>query len=215
MVLNDDGSVSFRGELTIDADGSPHAYHPKGCPPGLDYLANAGRPGNWWGIATNKSGTPFVQGVNHPAPGFYVSTTSYKVPGFTHGDPRRELDSERVPFIVIPSPLIKAVWPAVIGCKALLVDTKTKKQVACVVGDVGPAKHLGEASIFAAKAIGIPSDPKRGGSSEHRFNYVIWPGVPAPGFVLQPRPSKVARASIAAIADVDYAEILNSVEGAA
>ena len=37
--LLDDGSISFVGGMTIDADGSPHAYGPGG--KGLDYLANA------------------------------------------------------------------------------------------------------------------------------------------------------------------------------
>ena len=68
-----------KGKMDIDADGSPHAYHPNGSPPGLDYLANAGSPGNWWGIATDNqksSGNPVVQDSSDPAPGFYVATTA-------------------------------------------------------------------------------------------------------------------------------------------
>jgi Fungal chitosanase of glycosyl hydrolase group 75 len=68
-----------KGKLGIDADGSPHAYHPNGSPPGLDYLANAGKPGNWYGIVTDNqkaSGNPVVQGSSDPAPGFYISSTA-------------------------------------------------------------------------------------------------------------------------------------------
>ena len=52
------GTLYWTCPLMVDADGSPHAYHPDGSPPGLDYLANAGSPGNWWGIACNSSGDP-------------------------------------------------------------------------------------------------------------------------------------------------------------
>ena len=65
-------AVIFEGGMMVDADGSPQAYHP---PPderkGLDNLADAGEPGNWWGIVTDNgkgSGNPVVQGSNDPAP---------------------------------------------------------------------------------------------------------------------------------------------------
>jgi hypothetical protein len=44
--------------------GAPNAYHPED--KGLDFLANAGKTGNWWGIVTEDgtpSGKPVVQGV--------------------------------------------------------------------------------------------------------------------------------------------------------
>lgn len=180
VVLNDDGSVEYMGELTIDADGGRRTYAPlgSGLKP-LDYLANAGKPGNWWGIATDSTGKPIIQGKNDPAPGYYVSTTSLKMPGFKHGDPRREIDSETVPFIAIPSQLIKAVKPVVMGCKAIVTDAKTGKQVEAIVADAGPRDHLGEGSIALAKALVVPSDPKKGGSSQVRFKYQIYPGVQA------------------------------------
>jgi len=187
VTLNDDASVSFTGQLTIDADGSPRAYAPlESGLPALDYLGNAGYPGNWWGIATDSHGTPYIQGPKDIAPGYYVSTTSLKIKGFNNGDPRREVNSELVPFIVVPSPLIQAVKPVVLGCKAKVTDTKTGLYVACVVADVGPATHLGEASIATAKALNIPSNPKNGGCEQYRFTYQLWPGVAADGFTLQP-----------------------------
>jgi len=42
----------YKSELTIDADGAYRAYHPKNI--GLDYLANAGSPGNWWALVTDN-----------------------------------------------------------------------------------------------------------------------------------------------------------------
>src|SRR5580765_7782088 len=79
--------------MTIDADGCPHAYGPEGTKP-LDYLANAGYPGNWWGIVTDAEGIPYVQRTDDgkdraPWPGYYLSTTAYLVSGFDKYDARR------------------------------------------------------------------------------------------------------------------------------
>lgn len=185
VFIDDDGKVSFMGEMSINGDGSPRAYAPVGFGQPLDYLANAGHPGSWWGIATDSTGKPIIQGKDDPYPGYYVSTTSLKNHGFKHGDPRREVDSEKVPFIVVPPQIIKGVKPVVLGCKARITDTKTGAYVNAVVADVGPKTHLGEASIAAAIALGIPSDPKNGGSSQKRFLYELWPGIAAEGFKLQ------------------------------
>lgn len=162
--------------MTIDADGSPRAYGPRGTEP-LDYLGNAGHPGNWWGLATDGHGKPFVQGTGDPCPGYYVSTTAYQRQAFGARNPRRYLDSETVPFIVVPLALCQAVGPVVLGCRATV--TYREKTVEAMVGDIGPATHLGEASIAVAKALGINADPKTGGSANIAFEYTIYPGQPA------------------------------------
>ena len=83
VYLDPDGSVHFVGEFTIDCDGCPMAYGPDGClPEPYDYLANAGYPGNWWGIVTDEYGNPYEQKESDPRerapyPGLYVSTTAY------------------------------------------------------------------------------------------------------------------------------------------
>ena len=204
ITLHDDGCISFQAGMTIDADGSPHAYHPAGSPPGQDYLANAGWPGKGWGIALDRRGIPFIQGPQDPAPGYFVSTTAYKNPGFRHGDPRRELDSETVPFIVVPSQLIKAVATVVLGCKAIIIDTASGKSIGAMVGDVGPRNHLGEASIAAAMALGVPHNPKRGGSRQKRFQYMLWPGMPASGFRLQSSGGRLAAVAMDGAGDIAY-----------
>jgi hypothetical protein len=186
--INYQEHVWWVGELTVDADGSPRAYGPEGTDP-LDYLANAGYPGNWWGIATDSQdydGNPIEQGGNDPYPGYYVSTTAYVVPGFPYSDPRRYLDSEKIVFIVVPMPVLKSTTGICKGCRARMTDLHTKVYVDCVVGDVGPSDHLGEASMAAAKYFDINSDPKSGGSSDSkRWRYDIWPGIVAEGYVLQ------------------------------
>src|SRR3954453_23136110 len=73
-------TLYFVAGMAIDADGSPRAYHPRGSPPGLDFLANAGSSGNFFGIVTDRHGQPIVQSARDPAPGFFVSPTSLQNP---------------------------------------------------------------------------------------------------------------------------------------
>src|SRR5271166_5427692 len=83
-------SQAITSRLYIDADGSPHAYAPEGSGlVTLHYLANAGSPGDWYGIATNSHGIPYIQGHADPAPGYYVSTTALEDPNYTASDPNR------------------------------------------------------------------------------------------------------------------------------
>ena len=68
----------------------------------------------------------------------------------------------------------------VLGCKATVEDTKTGKILkAAGVLDFGPRTKLGEASIACAEFFGVPSSPKDGGTSEKRFIYTFFPGIPA------------------------------------
>jgi len=180
--------LSWAGEFTVDADGSPRCYGPKGTQP-LDYLGNAGYSGNWWGIVTDTNepdGDPIVQNGNNPCPGYYVSCTAYLVPGYYFYDPRRYLDSEKVLFTVIPGNVRKACVGICKGCRAKVTDNKTGKSVECVIGDIGPSDHLGEGSMKLAEAFGLNADPKCGGScDEKRFLYECWPGMAAEGYELQ------------------------------
>lgn len=156
--------------MTINADGSPRAYHPEGSPPGLDRLANAGRPGSWWGIATDGSGRPFIQGPNDPAPGYYVSTTALINPSKPAHSPARYVNSEKINFIVSARGM---------GGGAKLGDFAAvifKGRVAfAVCADIGPADHLGEGSIALANGLGIPSNPRNGGTGQE-VTYVVFPG---------------------------------------
>jgi hypothetical protein len=143
----------------VDADGAPDAYSPTG---GRDALGNAGHPGNWWGIMTDTgrpSGQPIVQGPRDPSPGAYVSTTALCDHRYGERDPRRYVDSARVPYLSIP--------------RELLALGVTLGDLACVsykgnwcpaiVGDVGPSGRIGEGSIYLAAQLGIDSSPRHGG----------------------------------------------------
>lgn len=163
--------VAFKGGLSVDADGSPRAYHPRNT--GLDALGNAGRPGNWWGLATNGRGQPYVQGPNDPAPGYYVSTTALADGRYPASDSRRYVNSETVPFIAIP-PQLKSQGVQ-LGDLVAVRNERTGKTVFAVVADIGPRDHLGEGSIKLAQELGIDADARRGGAGSG-VSYVAFPG---------------------------------------
>ncbi len=162
--------VAFKSGMTVDADGSPRAYHPRNI--GLDALGNAGRPGNWWGIATTN-GKPVVQGPNDPAPGYYVSTTALADGRFKANDPRRYANSEEIPFVAVP-PQLKDQGVK-LGDLVAVRNDRTGKTVFAVVADIGPRDHIGEGSIRLAQELGINADARRGGASSG-VSYVVFPG---------------------------------------
>ena len=187
---NPDGSYTTapRG-MQIDGDGANGqtggvpVYAPNGFTPApLDFLANAGKPGNWFGVVTDtgkRDGNPVKQNATGPAPGAFVSATSYRWPTFARIDPLAYVDAASVPFIVLPSHWRQQAVGVVLGCKATVKDLETGKVLDAGVLDFGPKSKLGEASIACAEFFGIRSSPKNGGTDEKRFVYTFFPGVPA------------------------------------
>lgn len=164
------GNIHFTAGMTIDADGSPRCYHPKGSPPGLDYLANAGKPGNWWGIATDAKGRPYVQVAGDPYPGFYVSTTALQNVAFGIDNPSRYTDSEKVPFVVLPPNFpVKCK----LGARLIVTNTENGKRCDAIYADIGPKTKLGEGSMALAAALGIGNSPKTGGTSKKIIRYTL------------------------------------------
>lgn len=194
--INADGSyTSPVAAMAIDADGangqsSAPVYAPVGYVPApLDYLANAGGPGNWYGVVTNNgqsSGHPIIQKDTDPAPGAYVSATSYKHKDKDRTDPRAYVDANAVVYIVLPSHWRMQAKGVVLGCRAEVHDTKTGKTIAAAVLDFGPKGKIGEASMACAREFGISDSPKHGGTEEKRFVFSFWPDQAAPGYELQP-----------------------------
>lgn len=171
---DDDSAFFYESGLMIDADGAYHAYHPDGRS-GLDYLGNAGHPGNWWALVTDNGepdGDPVIQTDADPAPGFYVSTTSLEDANCDRKDPRRYVNAEAVNFIVLPGRLGLG---AKLGDFAVLIRPATGTYDYAVYADVGPASKIGEGSIALANALGIPSSPKSGGVA-HGIVYIVFPG---------------------------------------
>ena len=164
-------ALFFESGMTIDADGSPRAYHPalpgrpSGSPPGLDDLRNAGKPGHWFGVVTDSGkpdGKPVKQGPHDPAPGFFVSATALEHRDRPPHDPRRYVDASTIPYVVL-APEVERRGHARLGDFAMVWNRRNGKLAHAIFADVGPADHLGEGSIALARALGMPSDPKAGG----------------------------------------------------
>ena len=185
-IVEEDGVVTFNGDMDIDADGangqngSLAAYRVDN--KGSEHLANGGmgiRGGKAvfiasWGpdiAATDAKGNPLV--IN----GVIITKTAYRFPGKPENDPAAYLDSETVPYIVVPPSIIRGVEGVVLGCQAFA--TYKRKRVAAVVGDVGPRTKVGEGSIALARALGIPHSPRSGGIDASLVQYELMPGQPA------------------------------------
>jgi hypothetical protein len=172
--LDADGSLVFTAKMDIDADGGRHAYHPDP-KRGLDDIRNAkDEHGRFVGIVVDDNGKPVVQGPEHPAPGFYVSTTALEDTSKAKTDPARYVDSETIPYIVLP---IGMTGGAQLGDFAVLVHTSGNiPPCFAICADKGPRQKIGEASIAAATQLGIASSPKTGGTDEKAVQYIVFAG---------------------------------------
>ena len=165
--------------LAIDADGSPRAYHPAPhARRGLDRLANAGRPGRWWGVVTDTGradGRPVVQGPADAAPGFHVSCTALADLRFARTDPRRYVDSGAVPYVALSLAAARADGLR-LGDVGFAMETPGGRSSPVILADIAPAGSDGEGSIALARALGIDPDPRTGGTASRRVSLVMFPG---------------------------------------
>jgi Fungal chitosanase of glycosyl hydrolase group 75 len=188
-----DGRVFFTADGDIDADGangqnggSP-AYKTDNT--GSELLSNGGMAIRKGKVICAKSWARdivILGGDNQPKvfpAKMIASITWYRHPGALPDDPAAYVDSETVPYIVVPTLIVQKTAGIVRGCMARV--SFRQKSVDCVVADKGPANKIGELSIAAARAIGLPSSPRAGGTSKPELLYELWPGIAAPGFFLQ------------------------------
>lgn len=166
----------YKSGMSINADGAPNAYHPQD--KGIDYLANAGSPSNWWALVLDDDGEPVVQKVSDPFPGYYVSTTALGDRTKPLTDPRRYVDAVQVPYIVLPgNPAIRGTGVK-LGDYAVVYNQKTGKLSYAIYADVGPRNELGEGSVALSRALGnepiIRGKVARGIPSN--VLYIVFPG---------------------------------------
>lgn len=167
--LKDKTALFFRADLAVDADGAPKAYHPTNDKIALDFKAN-GFPF----AVVHVNGKPHIQGPDDPAPGFFVSTTSLEDKTKAATDPRRYVDSEAIPYIVLPPSLIGS-GKARLGDFAAVINRKKSKSSFAILADIGPKTKIGEGSIALAKALEVKKDPKKGGAVVDLI-YIVFPG---------------------------------------
>ncbi|WP_284462978.1 murein L,D-transpeptidase catalytic domain-containing protein [Chryseobacterium sp.] len=163
--------ISFTSGMRIDADGSPRAYH-RDSSLALDYLGNAGHSGKWWALATDnkqESGNPLIQKNTDPAPGYYISMTSLQDRTKNYSDPNRYVNSEEIPYIVLPGEFSDDFS---LGDIALVINKDNNKQCFAIFADHGPKGKLGEGSVYLAKQLGINGSAKSGGKDSN-VQYIL------------------------------------------
>ena len=136
---------------------------------GVDVLEHDDGSVSWVaGMMIDGDGEPTNMGKD---PDWQYDTTLHK-----DGQP---IDSNTVPYIVVPPAVIQGVKGIVLGCQADAHHIETGKGTSAVVADVGPHKKIGEASMECARRVGVNSSPTRGGTDNKFIQYTIWPGKPA------------------------------------
>jgi hypothetical protein len=105
---------------------------------------------------------------NHRTDPYFSTATAY-----SQSD-GRSLDAEHLPYIVVPAP--SGTWDHrahdIRGGSVAAVVYRDRVQYA-VVGDVGPADVIGEASYATAKSLGIRPDPL-GGGTDSGVTYIVF-----------------------------------------
>jgi hypothetical protein len=112
-----------------------------------------------------------VQGPSDPAPGYYVSQTALEDWTKKATDPARYVDSEKIPFIVLPGDVARMAG-ARVGDFAVVQNLRNRRSSAAIFADMGP--ELGEGSIALARALGINPDARRGGTYRGVL-YIVFP----------------------------------------
>lgn len=187
--------VYFTADGDIDADGANGQSGAKAAyminDKGTEFLENGGmgmKNGRVvftasWGkdiVIVGPDGQPMV----FPG-GIIASQTWYRHRDKKANDPASYVDSETVPYIVVPPLIIQSTAGVVRGCRGRITNLLNRKSVECVVADKGPRSKIGELSIAAARAINLPSSPRNGGTEKPTLLYELWPGQAAPGYELQ------------------------------
>lgn len=176
-------ALVFSSQMQVNTDGAPDSYHPDDI--GITHICNGvslGASCTWqancmtkfnqakaqgfsgspkicfFAMATHANGKPVIQGANDPKPGFFVSTTALQQPGIDIRTPQAHLDSNQIPFIVIPRHWQQSSTPGPkLGDFALVLRKSTGKMSFAVVGDLGPKRKIGEGSVALHQALG--NDP--------------------------------------------------------
>ncbi len=174
---------TFSGAAAIDWDGDPHAYAPPGSGlVGDDNLANAGHPGNWWGIQTDTGqpdGTPLIG-----PDGYYISTTSARFSqdangvGYenTHGG--TYLDASTTNYVALPSDSHGVTADgARPGDYVMVTNNSTGQSTWAVYGDSRGSNNDGvEMSAATATAVGVGYNRAGTTSNAGNITVTVYPG---------------------------------------
>ncbi|MBI4519151.1 MAG: hypothetical protein HY699_25450 [Deltaproteobacteria bacterium] len=202
-------AIAFASQMQVNTDGAPDSYHPDDI--GITHICNGVSVGpncTWkaecmpefrvakaegfrgpqkicfFAMANGADGVPIIQGDTDPKPGYFVSTTALRQPNEDPRSPQAQLDSNTVPFAVIPRG-----WQSTgrlgpkLGDFGVAHRRSNGKLAYFVVGDVGPRNKLGEGSVALHQALG--NDPfvmrfgvrrARRGIGGRDVVYLLFPG---------------------------------------
>ena len=153
--------------MDVDVDGAPTAYGPRGLKT-LDTLADAHYKRRFWGPVVGflkEHGKPVVQGPGDPAPGYYVSQTTFEDESRPEHDPRRYVDATRVNYVVLGD---EARHRGVtMGDFVVVHSASTRRTVFAIVGDDGNPSG-DEGSLHLLQSLGFPFHDGRRESVEQR-----------------------------------------------
>jgi hypothetical protein len=206
-------AVLFLSQMQVDTDGAPDAYHPDNigtthicnalsvAPAGqscgksiwkADCLADYSKARSqhfdgdpricFFAVVTNH-GKPLVQSGEDPKPGYFISTTALKNPGWNVNSARAQLDSNQVLYIVLPGKSAHIFGGSGLGDLAAVYRRSKDRIEFAVVGDIGPRNKLGEGSIALHESLG--NDPFTSNNGRRRATrgipgqdvvYLLFPG---------------------------------------
>lgn len=194
-------ALAFASQMAVNPDGAPDAYHPDDI--GIVHICNGinvghpGHPCKWkarcmedfnkakaegfrgptkicfFAMVTDADGVPVIQKEGDPKPGYYISTTALQQPGVPAKTPQAQLDSNQIPFVVIPKKWQRNKYQGVqLGDFAVVLRKSTGAISFAIVGDLGPNDKLGEGAIALHQALG--NDPFQIRYGKRR----AWKGIP-------------------------------------
>jgi Fungal chitosanase of glycosyl hydrolase group 75 len=112
-------------------------------------------------IPATKKGFPCRYGQDSEYSGYFISATTFKKRSPTRADgckPKQYLDSEKIPFFVVPAPKFSRIELGDIAIGFLRTPTELRIAYG-IAGDSGPYDHFGEGSIAFNKALLDQSGP--------------------------------------------------------
>jgi hypothetical protein len=158
--------------MSVDVDGAPTSYGPNN-KKALDFELNAHvgakKSGAIVGYLIDANGKPIIQGNDDPAPGFYISTTSYHdVNNSNQTDPRRYVNAAEINYTVLAtSAKSKGVET---GDFCVVHAIKKNKTVFAIVGDTGHSNGA-EGSLALLQRLGF--NVKSGKSTEEAITDIV------------------------------------------
>ncbi|MFC6646257.1 hypothetical protein ACFQBQ_11815 [Granulicella cerasi] len=157
--------------MDVDVDGSPRAYGPDGFKT-LDVPQDAHsqrRPNAPIVGYMTDHGKPVVQGPSDPAPGYYVSQTTFEDDSLPERDPRRYVDATKINYVVLGDEARRR--GARIGD---FVAVYSKLHRACVFGIVADAGNPSgdEGSLHLLQSLGYGFHDGRNESVEESDIFV-------------------------------------------